>query len=381
MKKTYKVVAGLVAVLLLAAVIYVVLPLFAKDSIQLVEIDPVLQDHDEQTWISFAEDSGLILRGQDGKIQSVYLVWKDLPGQWTLIADGKKITCGEHGFLHEYVKLEKPADKVIIQAQTDLCDVYAFEENATIPDWVQIWQDPWEHADMLVMPTHADDEHIFFGAMMPYYAAERGLKVQVAYFTHHWHQYPREHELLNGLWTVGIRAYPIISEFKDEYADTIPEAEAMYPLDDALAYQVGLLRRFKPSVVVTHDLNGEYGHGVHKYNAYCMTQAVALAADATAYPETAEQYGVWDTPKLYLHLYPENQIIMDWYKPMDAFDGRNGFDVAAEGYAKHVSQQAGGFIIYGKGTEYDSRKFGLYRSTVGPDVVGGDVFENITKFY
>ena len=37
----------------------------------------------------------------------------------------------------------------------------------------------YEDADMLLLPTHADDEHLWFGGTMPYYAGELGYKVQV----------------------------------------------------------------------------------------------------------------------------------------------------------------------------------------------------------
>lgn len=40
---------------------------------------------------------------------------------------------------------------------------------------------------------------------MPYYAGELGKKVQVVYFTNHWAGTLPSPELLDGLWTVGIR--------------------------------------------------------------------------------------------------------------------------------------------------------------------------------
>ncbi len=321
------------------------------------------------------------LDGGDRRIGSVYLVWDQIPGEWTLLADGEPITCGQNQFLHEYVTLPKPAKEVVIQADIGICELYAFEPDSIIPDWVQMWQPAWDRADLLLLSTHADDEHIFFGGMMPYYAAERGLKVQVAYLTHHWKQPPRPHELLDGLWRVGIRAYPVIGPFEDIYSRKLEHAKTLYNYDDVVGYEVGLLRRFQPRVVAGHALTGEYGHGVHMLGAHALTEAVPLAANPEAYPETVEQYGVWDTPKLYLHLYPENQILLDWYQPLNAFDGMTALDVAKEGYAMHKSQHVYAFYVYGEGDEYDSRKFGLYRSTVGPDVVGGDLFENITEFY
>lgn len=44
------------------------------------------------------------------------------------------------------------------------------------------------------------------------------------------------------------------------------------------------------------------------FTALSMEKAVELAADASYQPRSAEKYGVWDTPKTYLHLYgPEEE--------------------------------------------------------------------------
>lgn len=341
-----------------------------------LNLPSALTDGDAATWVG----GYIVLRHDERMIGSLYLEWDKIPEQWTLYADGREITVAKDGFLHQYVQLDEPAREVAISADTALCDVYAFEPDSVIPDWVQIWQPTLERADLLLLPTHADDEHVFFGGMMPYYAGEKGYKVQVVYLTHHWKQLYRPHELLDGLWTAGVRNYPVIGPFEDKWADSLEEAEALYSRYDTAAFLTEQLRRFKPSVVIGHDLQGEYGHGVHVLNAVSLTDAVLAATDASIFPESANTYGTWNTPKLYLHLYPQNEIIMDWSVPLKAFDGKTAMDVAREAFALHVTQQ-GYFYVYGEWDAYDSRRFGLYRSTVGEDVVGGDVFENITEFY
>lgn len=335
-----------------------------------------LTDEDHNTWVG----GEIVLHHEERKIGSIYLEWDKIPETWTLTADGVSVTVEKDGFLHQYVRLDAPASEVILYTEAPLCEVYAFEPAAEIPDWVQIWEPTWDKADLLLLPTHADDEHVFFGGMMPYYAVEKGYRVQVAYLTNHWSRADRPHELLDGLWTVGIRNYPVISQFPDRWADSLEQALERFDKEAMVAFQVEQLRRFRPSVVIGHDLNGEYGHGVHILNAVTLTEAVEYAADATLYPESAQTYGVWDTPKLYLHLYPEQEIIMDWDVPLTAFDGKTAMEMARLGFACHASQQ-GYFYVYGAGDAHDSRRFGLFRSLVGPDVVGGDVFENITSFY
>ena len=198
--------------------------------------------------------------------------------------------------------------------------------------------------------------------------------------TNHWAKPVRPHELLNGLWHAGIRNYPVIGPFADRWSDTVAEAEETLSRYDAAIFLTEQLRRFKPSVVIGHDLNGEYGHAQHIINARALTDAVEAAADKDVFPESANTYGIWNTPKLYLHLYPKNEIVMDWYQSLSAFGGKTAMEVAREAFALHASQQ-GFFYVYGEGDDWDSRRFGLYRSMVGPDVIGGDVFEHIDTFY
>ncbi len=335
-----------------------------------------LTDGDPQTWVTGA----LTLNGGERMIGALYLEWSHVPETWYYTADGYTYTVEADGYLHQYVKLHAPATEIVIDVESALCDIYAFEPDSRLPDWVQIWQPAHEQADLLLLPTHGDDEFVFFGGMIPYYAGEKGLKVQVAYLTNHWSQILRPHEILDALWHAGLRNYPVIGPFEDAWADSLEEAEAIFSRYDAAVYLTEQIRRFKPSVVIGHDLLGEYGHGQHVLQAVSLTDAIVAAADESIFPESAQKYGAWNTPKMYLHLYGNNEIIMDWNVPLNHFGGKTAMDIARESFALHESQQ-GFFYVYGEGDDWDSRRFGLYRSTVGADVSGGDVFENITSFY
>lgn len=330
-----------------------------------------------------ADGAGSLSISAKAPIGGLYLIWNKLPAMGSVyqVKDGvanQVATYGEKGFLHEYIDLTGAGDRVELafgQAGASLAKVTVLGKGET-PSWVQKWDEPYEKADMLVLPTHADDEHLWFGGTMPYYAGELGKKVQVAYLTYH--VVGREHELLNGLWTVGIRAYPVISAFEDIYASkaSLEAAKQVYGEENVLRFQVELLRRFRPDVVIGHDLKGEYGHGMHMLNALTLIQALELSGKVEVYPEQVAQYGVWDVPKCYIHLYKENPVVMDWDRPLTAFGGKSAYEVAVEGYACHVSQQPY-FQMHPDGT-YSCKRFGLFRSTVGPDVQKDDFFENIT---
>ncbi len=339
-----------------------------------------LLDSNDDTCLTLESGDKITVQSET-PVHSIYLIWDRPPSEWALSMSGASLVYGSYGFLHEAVVFENAATEFSITLTQDsylLCDIYLFGEGE-FPEWVQLWQPPLEQADLLVLPTHADDEHLFYGGVMPTYAGEMGLDVQVAYMTSHWGERYRPHELLNGLWTVGITAYPIIGPFPDliESLESLESATATYGYDEVLEFQVELLRRFEPLVVVGHDFGGEYGHGAHMLNAKTLADAISLANDEASFPESAEKYGVWEPHKVYFHLYEENEIVMEWDTPLSAFGGATGFEMAEAGFAQHLSQQ-GYFRVTTTGERWeDCRFFGLYHTTVGPDVQKNDMFENI----
>lgn len=318
----------------------------------------------------------------DIPVRKLYIIWNDHPEPCMLTSPAGDIGIGSSGFMHELVTLPEEADCftfTVPENGTTLCDVYAFSEGI-LPSWVQDWENPYETADILLFPTHSDDEFIFFGGIIPSYGAEKGYRIQVAYMTSPYigtERY-RCHELLNGLWTAGLKHYPVTTGYRDWGQRSIEGAKIYYGVDNFTSFQVEQIRRFKPLVVVGHDLNGEYGHNAHKLGALTLTDAVPAAADAGKYPESAEKYGTWDTPKFYLHLYGNNPTILDYETPLAAFDGKTAYKVAMEAYAKHLSQQKWSFTVYSFDSPVDSHRFGLVRSLVGDDIKKKDLMENIS---
>ena len=316
-----------------------------------------------------------------------------------MIADGAECKIRAQ-FLREYVDLVyyfgegKTAVTLRFDASVALLEVYAF--SGETPSWVQKWQKPCEKADLCLMTTHADDEQLFFAGVLPYYAGERDLAVQVIYFTDHKNEPMRRHELLRGLWTVGVTHYPVISPFPDLYSESEAAAAGQFASrgfsrEDVVSFQVEMLRRFRPLVVVGHDPLGEYGHGQHRLNSATLQEAVQIAGDAARFPESAEKYGVWEVPKTYLHLYPEQPIVMNWDVPLAAFGGKTAFQVTKEGFLCHDSQQytwfrrwlngnAGEITAASQITTHSPCQYGLFLSRVGEDVAKNDFFENLKSW-
>ncbi|HBT63619.1 MAG TPA: hypothetical protein DEB10_03015 [Ruminococcaceae bacterium] len=289
---------------------------------------------------------------------------------------------GTNGFLHELAVIDRPSGSLTMhfnKSKGSIADIFAFEADQ-IPDWVQQWQPMLDKADMLVYPAHADDELLWFGGTLPVYAGEYKKKVQVAYLIRHGkalNEFHRNHELLDGLWKTGVRNYPMISDFEDYYSSSLKHAKKIYNEEKMLEYSVMLLRRFKPEVVVGHDPNGEYGHGVHMLCSKSLQDAISISADPSKFPSLASKYGTWKIKKCYLHLYKKNRIEMDWNVPLKAFEGKTGLDIAKEAYKFHTSQNSKWFRVKGKGSKYDCQKFGLYHTIVGADIAKNDFFEHI----
>lgn len=335
----------------------------------------MLGDNNRMTKRVFNSSGSVTLKNSNGPITGLYLVWDaPVPRRCTITAEG--ITPIEsQGFLHEWINLAgSTGDTVTLtwEGSATLCDTVALG-GSDIPDWVQLWRPAEGDCDILVLPTHADDEHLFLGGALTTALTTPGSEVQVAYMVNHNGEYYRPHELLNGLWEIGVDRYPVIPQFPDIYSASLENAKTIYDEQEVLDYQISLINRFHPQIIVGHDLNGEYGHGAHMLNAHMLIQAVEQAAKI---PDG------WDTPKLYLHLYKENPIVLNLDAPKANDDvrreqliGLTPFEMAQLGFAAHKSQHT--YFSVEQSGPYDCRKFGLYRSTVGTDTKN-DIFEHIT---
>lgn len=329
----------------------------------------------------------IAITAPEGKpIAGLYLCFGNMPESWEIQTsdDGKDwftAVPGDTRFLHAYVALPQPAQHVRLAVTSEkktalrINDLFVLSEG-DLPDWVQVWQPTEEKADILFLSTHPDDELIFFGGAIPTYAVEQQRKVVVAYFTRS--NTTRSSELLNGLWHMGVRTYPVIGTFKDSYAKNLKAAyKSAGGKGKVNEWIVGLYRQYKPEVVVTQDTNGEYGHKQHMMIADAAQNCIALAANEDEFTASTIAYGTWQVKKLYLHLYPENQITFDWTVPLKSMNGATGIELAEEAYTLHKTQASSGMSVTETGTKYDNRVFGLAFTTVGEDVRKDDFLENI----
>lgn len=354
------------------------------------QINNKIIDKNYKTYQNVNKDS-VINISSDSNIKGLYIIYEFKGYKGTISYNDKNAEIGTNGFAHEYINLDNNTNNITIQYEEDaiISDIYVLSEG-DIPSWVQDWNNPHEEADLLLFSTHADDEQLFFLGLIPTYV-DRGLKVQVAYLVHHNDNQKRIHEQLNGLWTVGEKYYPVLGVIPDAYSESLEGAInnlKRVNLDEeyVIKFQTEQLRRFKPLVVIGHDELGEYSHGQHILNTHALKEAINRSNDKNYYQDL--NFEPWEVKKLYLHLYKENQIVMDYDTPLNSFNGRTAYEISKEGYKCHESQQWTWFTAwingknnsYTKSTDinkYSPNIFGLYYTAVGNDQNKNDFFENI----
>lgn len=404
----------------------------------IVSSSSLLNDKNRATKIKFSGGDQITVSNDKNSIYAVYIIWDTPVKEWTLSYNGKSMQCGQNGFIHEYAELETPANEITLtlpEGSPTVCDIYTFN-SAEKPAWVQDWKAPCEQADILVLPSRGNNEVTDFGGLIPYYAGEIGAKVQVAYMVNQWLEYYRPHEILNALWECGVEYYPVFGDFNDCEVNSYDEALMVYDEDEVTEYVVSLIRRFRPQVAVGHDLKGEGGNGMNMIYAKALANACEISADPNKYPDSANEYGVWEVPKTYLHLYGYSEtndqkytletsvssetglyaetsapagdneissqslsgdnenvtgnagyngdveylvkpIKFDWRISLESFGGKSAFEVAQTALACHKSQA--NWVSMADNAAEKSAVYGLYRTTVGYDKNDdADMFENLS---
>ncbi len=265
-----------------------------------------------------------------------------------------------------------------------ICELAVYSEG-DIPKEVQVWRTDNTDTDLLLFATHSDDDQLFFAGLLPYYARRDDLRVRVAYFVSHSDAPARLHELLSGLWECGVEYYPEIGIFPDAYSESLRGAKQNLEYSgiaygEVIDYQRYLLEKYRPQVVVLHDIDGEYGHGQHILNTQSLIDTLDTASTEAFVPK-----------KVYIHLYGENRITLPIDEPLCEFGGLTAFQVSQNAFRHHKSQHWTWFYgwLYGKGraitdsagiTAYSPRLYGLYSTSVGEDTKGNDMLESITPY-
>ena len=251
------------------------------------------------------------------------------------------------------------------------------------------WQPRPAKASMLVIAAHPDDEGIFFGGTIPYYTGVTKTSTMLLSMTSgDYTSIPlvREQQLRAAAWTYGLRYQPLFPRFRDLPASAEDTwdlwADGVIDRDDVAAgrrkaglYIAKMIRRYRPEVIATHGVEGEYGHNDHKATCQAVIDAWTLAADPDV---EIEGYPAWQPKKLYVHEWGSNRLFHDyWETPSTLLNGKTPRQVTLAGLQFHYNQ-SNVSTVYQTGEvnanwdAHPSEWWGLYSSTVGLDTIAPD---------
>lgn len=349
---------------------------FSRSGKSIKNVEHML-DRDYGTYITVFSGNALVAESEGSIIGGVFIQFYDrtvacsleaqVKGVWKKVAD-----CGD--YLTEWFSVPYGTTAVRLtntsRSRLFINEFYVYGYG-TQPAFCAKWH-KGDQCDLMLVSCHPDDEVLWFGGLLPTYARERGYEVQVVVVVPSTPE--RRLELLDSLWHCGVTRYPHFLGISDSHHGSLQEQYKAWSKDSVCFSIVKAIRIFKPAVIVSHDLYGEYGHGAHMATADCTRLAFNYAASPKKYARTAKEYGVWQPQKLYLHLYGEAQIEMDWHQPLESFGGKDGFTIASEAFQYHRSQLHAWAIE--DGGKLSNARFGLVFSTVGEDIEKNDFMEN-----
>jgi LmbE family N-acetylglucosaminyl deacetylase len=258
------------------------------------------------------------------------------------------------------------------------------------------WQPPPDKITLLAVWAHADDEGIAGGGSLPFYSSVLNVPTMLVSMTAGGDP-TRSSELCCAAWTYGLRYKPVLGTFTDINSSVVTNNPYTNTIDMTWDYWAGVgfrgdgsdvetgktrainfvaeqIRRYRPDVIITHDLNGETGHDNHKATAYAVTRAFFVAADPNATATNLIGLPPWQAQKLYVHLYPTNRLFHEfWETPYPALTNRTPRQTTITGLTCQVSQGPSRWVVDSVydplHLNYPSEWWGLYASEVGPDTV------------
>ena len=234
-----------------------------------------LTDSDYKTFKSFSNIDVIDVEC-DKEIKYVYIYYHDSSSHGHI----NDTVLGERGYLHELVDLNNGTSSFSITYEEgySIADI-SFYDDSRLPSYVENWE-TLKEADLMIFPTRVADEELFFSALIPTYI-NQDRRVQIVYFINDY-SIEEYHELLEGLWAIGIKYYPVFSSFPDSNSPSLKTAlknfnEKVFSEDDAISFMVNQIRKYRPFVVVGHDENGEYKDGQNMLNTYFLKKSYYIS--------------------------------------------------------------------------------------------------------
>ena len=177
----------------------------------------------------------------------------------------------------------------------------------------------------------------------------------------------RETELRDALAILGVEHLWFL-DYRDSGMMGTPGNEdpaSFYKVSDgeALARLVKIVRKFRPTVMVTFDRTGGYGHPDHLTIHRIATKAFHAAADPTLYPEAGEP---WQTARLFYSSFPRSRI-----KQMGQWLQEHGVDLGFDKIDPDMLGMPDEFITnsvnVGEWSPLKERSLNMHRTQMNPN--------------
>lgn len=187
----------------------------------------------------------------------------------------------------------------------------------------------------------------------------------------------RETELRECLRLLGVRSCHFLEQEDFFYTESHAATLRKWNRPEALRRLVRLVRALRPEVIVTMNpapVPGQHGH--HQAAGVLATEAFALAADPSAYPEQLRDEGLapWQARKLFFGGNGGKFVTtVNTSEPM--VDGKTPADLAGEALSHHRSQGFGGFA--NAPWLRRPQPFTLVKSVVAPRAESVDLLEDL----
>ena len=190
---------------------------------------------------------------------------------------------------------------------------------------------PKDGVDLMIVCAHPGDEYLFLSGALPLYAGEQGRSAVVVYLCES--DEATQAAAKKAMARFGDQVQAVFGTFSNKYASTKDEQLRFWDSRQVITYLVGVIREYKPAIVLTHQPQGEYGNGAHIVTSDSVFMAVRYAPEANRYPESSALYGAWQVQRLFFHQYGENMVTLDRSKPIERFGGLTALELDQQGYA------------------------------------------------
>lgn len=185
--------------------------------------------------------------------------------------------------------------------------------------------------DVMIVAVRPGDEYLYLNGILTEYCAERGYTAVVVYMTSR--DETQREEAAAALCSLGVTTPPVFIGQPDVYAEDADTIAKVWDEKSALNGLIRAIRQYRPAVIVSHDLHGEYGDGANMLTARYVQRAVKYAAGTSADKESYTEFGAWSTLRLFLHLYEgEANVVINRTVPLEAFRRRSAAEVEQDVY-------------------------------------------------